>query len=135
MISIRNAQQSAAEHAALAEKERVSAEAARTQSTQEAERAKQAERVANDRLEEIKAQTAARQQAANSGDVQRHRECLQRASPAVPKADERVPILGNTFPGDRSDDCVETRAVSAPGEHADAHNSYLSIDAEVDCVR
>jgi hypothetical protein len=78
------------------------------------------ERVGARRAED---RAASRQQPAHSGDVQRPGERFQGAAPPVAEAKERVPVLRHALADDRPDDRVESGAVPAPGEHADAHGS------------
>ena len=52
---------------------------------------------------------------------------LERAAPAVPEADDRVPVTVDPAADDRPDDRVETGAISAPREHPDPHPMRKSI--------
>ena len=74
---------------------------------------------------------AARQDAADLLDVQRHGLALQRAAPAVPEADELVPVDRHALADDGADDRVEAGAVAAAGEHADPHASHPTATARV----
>ena len=64
---------------------------------------------------------AARQDAADGSDVERHREALERALPAVAEPDELVPVLLHALAHDGPDDGVEPGAVAAAGQDSDAH--------------
>src|SRR4029079_11709928 len=68
---------------------------------------------------------APRQQPAHRRDVQRHGRGLERASPAVAEAEERVPVLRYALADDGPDDRVQPGAVPASGEHPDTHDAPL----------
>src|SRR5699024_349528 len=56
--------------------------------------------------------------------VQRLRDAFDRAFPAVAEAHELVTVFLGAFADRGADDRVETGAVAAAGEHANAHASY-----------
>ncbi len=66
---------------------------------------------------------AAGQDAADLGDAERLRQAFERAFPAVPEADELVTVDGDALADHRPDHRVQTGAVAAAGEHADAHDA------------
>ncbi len=57
--------------------------------------------------------------------VSAHRLALDEPAPAVPVADDLVPVVPFTLAHDRADHRVEPRAVTATGEHADPHRDLL----------
>ena len=64
---------------------------------------------------------AARQDATHLGHAERHRDVLERTLPAVPEADELVPVHADALADDSADHGVQARAVTAAGEHSDTH--------------
>ena len=71
---------------------------------------------------------AAGQDAAHLLDAQRAGVAVERTAPAVPEADELVPVRRDALAHDRPDDRVQPGAVAAAGEHADPHRcSLLSL--------
>ena len=81
------------------------------------------ERVGARRAED---RAAARQDAADLGDAERHGEVLQRALPAVAEADELVAVHPDALADDGADHRVQSRAVATAGQHSDAHQASSS---------
>ena len=84
------------------------------------------ERVRSRRPED---RAAARQDAPHLGHAERDEVPLQRPLPAVAVPDELVPAVFDAAPHDRPDYRVEPWAVTASGQHADAHDLSLEADA------
>ena len=62
-----------------------------------------------------------RQDASGRLDGQLFVGVFQRPSPAVAKADYRVPVRVDPLANDRPDDGVEAGTIASSGEHSDAH--------------
>ncbi|GDY42122.1 hypothetical protein SANT12839_030040 [Streptomyces antimycoticus] len=69
---------------------------------------------------------AARQDAAHRADVEGNGVVLERASPAVPEADEVIAVFLYALAHDGADDRVEPGAVTATGQHSDPHRFFPS---------
>nr|BFE75380.1 hypothetical protein GCM10020092_086810 [Actinoplanes digitatis] len=61
------------------------------------------------------------------GDAEGLREALKGALPPVAESDELVSVSGNALTDDGPDHRVQTGAVAAAGEHADAHDYSSSL--------
>ena len=69
--------------------------------------------------------STARKDAAHLRNSQFHGQAFERAFPTVAKTHELVAVLGHTTSHDCADHCIEAGAVSATGEHANAHEGSL----------
>ena len=67
--------------------------------------------------------SAARQDPAHVGDLERPRDALERPPPPVAVADELVAVLADALADDRADDRVEAGTVAAAGEDSELHRS------------
>ncbi len=65
------------------------------------------------------------QDAAHLGDAQLARHVLQWPAPSVAEADEVEAVVGDSLADDGPDDRIEPRAVTATGQHSDAHVRLL----------